>query len=132
MFFKPKPSLDGTTTMRLCKPRVVLLMLLCTLVGMFLATNEALPLDLIVYCLVGVALVAGSAAALNHLVDATVDQKMARTEQRPVAQGRVSTAQGLVFVAVTGGLGLFILAFWVNPLTAGAELPRLAWLWRDL
>ena len=110
----------------MCKPRVVLLMLLCTLVGMFLATNEALPLDLIVYCLVGVALVAGSAAALNHLVDATVDQKMARTEQRPVAQGRVSTAQGLVFVAVTGGLGLFILAFWVNPLTAGLNF--LAWL----
>jgi heme o synthase len=71
----------------MCKPRVVLLMLLCTLVGMFLATNE---------------------------------------EQRPVAQGRVSTAQGLVFVAVTGGLGLFILAFWVNPLTAGLNF--LAWL----
>jgi protoheme IX farnesyltransferase len=110
----------------MCKPRVVLLMLLCTLVGMFLATNESVPLDLIVYCLVGVALVAGSAAALNHLVDATVDQKMARTEQRPVAQGRVSMAQGLVFVAVTGGLGLAILAFWVNPLTAGLNF--LAWL----
>lgn len=53
----------------MCKPRVVLLMLLCTLVGMFLATNESVPFDLIVYCLVGVALVAGSAAALNHLVD---------------------------------------------------------------
>ncbi|MDB2707462.1 heme o synthase, partial [Pseudomonadales bacterium] len=110
----------------MCKPRVVLLMLLCTLVGMFLATNESVPFDLIVYCLVGVALVAGSAAALNHLVDASVDQKMARTEQRPVAQGRVSMAQGLVFVAVTGGLGLIILAFWVNPLTAGLNF--LAWL----
>ena len=110
----------------MCKPRVVLLMLLCTLVGMFLATNESVPFDLIVYCLVGVALVAGSAAALNHLVDASVDQKMARTEQRPVAQGRVSMAQGLVFVAVTGGLGLVILVFWVNPLTAGLNF--LAWL----
>ena len=110
----------------MCKPRVVLLMLLCTLVGMFLATNEAVALSLIVYCLVGVALVAGSAAALNHLVDATVDQKMARTEQRPVAQGRVSMRQGLVFVAVTGGLGLIILTFWVNPLTAGLNF--LAWL----
>jgi protoheme IX farnesyltransferase len=110
----------------MCKPRVVLLMLLCTLVGMFLATNESVPFDLIVYCLVGVALVAGSAAALNHLVDASVDQKMARTEQRPVAQGRVSMAQGLVFVAVTGGLGLVILAFWVNPLTAALNF--LAWL----
>ena len=110
----------------MCKPRVVLLMLLCTLVGMFLATNDSVPFDLIAYCLVGVALVAGSAAALNHLVDATVDQKMARTEQRPVAQGRVSMTQGLMFVAATGGLGLVILAFWVNPLTAGLNF--LAWL----
>ena len=83
----------------MCKPRVVLLMLLCTLVGMYLATPGWVALDLIAACLTGVALVAGSAAALNHLVDAKVDQKMARTENRPVAQGRVSFQQGLAFVA---------------------------------
>jgi len=60
------------------------------------------------------------------LIDATVDQKMARTENRPVAQGRVSTAQGLVFVAITGGLGLVILAVAVNPLTAWLNFA--AWL----
>jgi len=110
----------------MCKPRVVLLMLLCTLVGMFLATDAWVPMPLIFNCLLGVALVAGSAAALNHLIDATVDQKMARTENRPVAQGRVSTAQGLVFVAITGGLGLVILAVAVNPLTAWLNFA--AWL----
>lgn len=102
----------------MCKPRVVLLMLLCTLVGMFLATTSFVEIDLIAYCLVGVALVAGSAAALNHLIDASVDQKMARTENRPVAQGRVSNRQGLVFVFITGATGLLILAVFVNPLTA--------------
>jgi protoheme IX farnesyltransferase len=102
----------------MCKPRVVLLMLLCTLVGMFLATSAWVSVSLIVNCLLGVALVAGSAAALNHLIDASVDQKMARTENRPVAQGRVTTVQGLIFVGVTGALGLAILAVAVNPLTA--------------
>ncbi len=102
----------------MCKPRVVLLMLLCTLVGMFLATSAWVSVSLIVNCLLGVALVAGSAAALNHLIDASVDQKMARTENRPVAQGRVTTVQGLIFVGITGALGLAILAIAVNPLTA--------------
>jgi len=102
----------------MCKPRVVLLMLLCTLVGMYLATPGWVALDLIAACLTGVALVAGSAAALNHLVDAKVDQKMARTENRPVAQGRVSLQQGLAFVALTGIVGETILYLYVNPLTA--------------
>jgi protoheme IX farnesyltransferase len=102
----------------MCKPRVVLLMLLCTLVGMFLATSAWVSVSLIVNCLLGVALVAGSAAALNHLIDASVDQKMARTENRPVAQGRVTTVQGLIFVGITGAMGLAILAIAVNPLTA--------------
>jgi protoheme IX farnesyltransferase len=93
-------------------------MLLCTLVGMFLATSAWVSVSLIVNCLLGVALVAGSAAALNHLIDASVDQKMARTENRPVAQGRVTTVQGLIFVGITGALGLAILAITVNPLTA--------------
>ena len=63
----------------MCKPRVVLLMLLCTWWYVFGNTGWV-ALDLIAACLTGVALVAGSAAALNHLVDAKVDQKMARTE----------------------------------------------------
>ena len=102
----------------LCKPRVVLLMLLCALVGMLLATPGMVPWDILVFGNLGIALVAASAAAMNHLMDARVDAVMARTRNRPVAQGRVSGAQGAVFVALTGLVGLVILAWLVNPLTA--------------
>ena len=112
--------------LEMCKPRVVLLMLLCTLVGMFLARNEMVPFDVILFGSVGVALVAGSAAALNHLVDANIDSKMARTQHRPFAQGRVSNLQGTVFVGVTGIAGIGILAVMINPLTAWLNLA--SWL----
>ena len=112
--------------LEMCKPRVVLLMLLCTLVGMFLATNEMVPFDVILFGSIGVALVAGSAAALNHLVDANIDSKMARTQHRPFAQGRVSNIQGSVFVGLTGVTGIGILAVMINPLTAWLNLA--SWL----
>jgi len=100
------------------KPRVVLLMLVCALVGMFLATPDFAPLNTIVFGLTGIALVAASAAALNHLVDATIDAKMARTHNRPVAQGRVDILHAKIFIIATGLAGMMILTFLVNPLTA--------------
>ncbi|MCB1691330.1 MAG: heme o synthase [Pseudomonadales bacterium] len=106
----------------MCKPRVVLLMLLCSLVGMFLATPGFVPWDILLFGNLGIALVAGSAAALNHLVDARIDADMARTRNRPVAQGRVSQTQGLIFVGVTGIAGIAILAGLINPLTAWLNL----------
>ncbi|MFP6807813.1 MAG: heme o synthase [Pseudomonadales bacterium] len=106
----------------MCKPRVVMLMLLCTLVGMMLATTGMVPWDILIFGNLGVALVAGSAAALNHLIDAGVDAKMARTENRPIATGRVSNRQGAIFVGITGILGIAILAILVNPLTAWLNL----------
>ena len=102
----------------MCKPRVVLLMLLCTLVGMFLATSGGVPWNILLFGNLGVALVAGSAAALNHLLEASIDAKMARTHNRPIAQGRVSSLQGGIFIGVTGIAGVAILALLVNPLTA--------------
>ena len=102
----------------MCKPNVVLLMLLCCLVGMFLATTGMVALDVIVFGNLGLALVAGSAAALNHLLDSSIDARMARTRNRPVAQGRVTTTQALTFIAATGISGMLILALLVNPLTA--------------
>ena len=120
------PAYPVETTWRdyyeMCKPRVVMLMLLCTLVGMFLATPGMVPWDVIIFGNVGVALVAGSAAALNHLLDASIDAKMARTQNRPVAQGRVSNTQGALFVGITGIAGIAILAIFINPLTAWLNL----------
>jgi protoheme IX farnesyltransferase len=108
--------------LEMTKPRVVLLMLLCALVGMFLAVPGMVPLDVLVLGLVGIALVAGSAAVVNHIADAEIDARMARTQARPVAMGRVGMAQGLAFSAVLGIAGMVVLYFFVNPLTAWLNL----------
>ena len=104
--------------LEMCKPRVVLLMLMCATVGMFLSVPGAVPPNIILYGLVGIALVAASAAAVNHIADAQIDLRMARTQDRPVATGRVSASQGLVFAGITGAAGFVILYYLVNPLTA--------------
>ena len=104
--------------LELCKPRVVLLMLMCAAVGMFLSVPGAVPPNIILYGLLGIALVAASAAAVNHIADAQIDFRMARTQNRPVATGRVSALQGLVFAGITGAAGFVILYYLVNPLTA--------------
>lgn len=104
--------------LEICKPRVVLLMLMCAAVGMFLSVPGAVPPNIILYGLVGIALVAASAAAVNHIADARIDFRMARTQNRPVATGRVSALQGLVFAGITGAAGFVILYYLVNPLTA--------------
>ena len=108
--------------LELCKPRVVLLMLLCATVGMFLATDSIISFDLLLFTNLGIALVAGSAASVNHIIDAQIDINMARTAHRPIAQGRVSVTSGILFSAVTGIAGISILAFLVNPLTAWLNL----------
>ncbi len=108
--------------LEMCKPKVVLLMLLCSAVGMFLAVPGMVPLDILIIGNIGIALVAGSAAALNHLVDSKIDADMARTRARPVAQGRVSNFQGAIFVGVTGITGIALLTFYINPLTAWLNL----------
>lgn len=112
--------------LELCKPRVVLLMLLCTTVGMFLASSELVSLSLLLFTNIGVALVAGSAATVNHIVDSHIDAKMARTRRRPIAQGRVSATSALIFAGITGTLGMLVLSVLVNPLTAWLNLA--AWI----
>jgi len=108
--------------LEMCKPKVVLLMLLCAMVGMFLATPGMVPWDILLFGNLGIALVAGSAAALNHLLDSKIDADMARTRSRPVAQGRVTNLQGGVFVAATGIAGFVLLFTLINPLTAWLNL----------
>lgn len=109
---------DWRDYVELCKPRVVLLMLLTVLVGMYLAAPGWIALSLVAFTLLGVGLCAGSAAAINHLVDRRIDSIMARTQKRPVARGRVSVLQALYFALVIGTLGLTILFMFVNQLTA--------------
>jgi protoheme IX farnesyltransferase len=108
--------------LEMCKPRVVLLMLICSTVGMYLATTSSVPLNILIYGNLGIALVAGSAAVVNHLADAHIDSQMERTQSRPVAMGRVSNREGVVFAALTGALGFATLWFMINPLTAWLNL----------
>ena len=65
---------------------------------------------------------AGSAAAINHIADAEIDERMARTRNRPVAAGRVGFASGVTFAAVLGIAGMLVLYWLVNPLTAWLNL----------
>ncbi len=108
--------------LELCKPRVVLLMLLCALVGMFLATPGMIPMNVLVFGTLGIALVAASAAVVNHIADAQIDARMARTHNRPIATGRVHIREGLLFAALTGVAGMWVLYAFVNPLTAWLNL----------
>jgi protoheme IX farnesyltransferase len=109
----------------LTKPNVVLLMILTSAIGMFMAVPGMVPLNALILGNLGIAMCAGAAAAVNHLVDQGVDQRMARTHKRPIAQGRLSTRQAATFAAVTGGLGMAILLIWVNALTAWLTLASL-------
>ncbi|MDV6345433.1 heme o synthase [Nitrosomonas sp. Is37] len=102
---------------RLTKPRVVSLIVFTAVIGMFLAVPGAVPIDILFFGTLGIALVAGAAAALNCLVEQKFDAVMARTRGRPLPQGKVSVPETLFFLGLIGGLGLFILHHWVNPLT---------------
>lgn len=104
------------------KPRVVLLMLLCALVGMLMSVPSLPPLLLILYGLVGIALVAASAAVVNHVVDARIDRQMARTRNRPVPTGRVRSRDGIIFAVILGVAGFVVLFVLVNPLAAWLNL----------
>lgn len=104
--------------LELTKPRVVALMILTSVIGMMLAVPGMVPLDALIFGNLGIALCAGSAAAINHLVDRQVDLKMARTRNRPVATGRVDPVPASLFAFAIGAIGTYILVAYVNMLTA--------------
>lgn len=109
---------DWRCYLALTKPKVVALMLLTTVVGMCLAQPGLPPLLTGLYALTGIGLMAASAAALNHLIDRRIDAVMARTRNRPLPAGALSTEQVLRFALGLGGAGLVILIWGVNVLTA--------------
>jgi protoheme IX farnesyltransferase len=104
--------------LELTKPRVVALMLLTALIGMCMAVPGLVPWEPLVYGNLGIGLCAGAAAAINHVVDERIDQEMSRTTNRPVAQGRVSQTEALVFAALLAISGTILLAVTINVLTA--------------
>ncbi len=105
----------------LCKLRVVALIVFTAMVGMFLATSPPgmVPWDVLFWGNLGIGMAASAAAAINHVLDAREDAKMARTHNRPLPQGEVTERQALVFACVLGALSMVILVLFINPLTAG-------------
>lgn len=104
--------------LELCKPRVVALMILTTIAGMFLAAPGMISWQVLLIGNLGIALAAGSAAVINHVIDRNIDVLMRRTERRPIVQGRITPKQALTFSLVIGVTGITLLAAFVNGLTA--------------
>ncbi|MDF1831682.1 MAG: heme o synthase [Porticoccaceae bacterium] len=113
--------------LELCKPNVVLVMIVTSAIGMFMAVDAGsmVPMDVLVLGNLGIALCAASAATINHLVDRRIDLKMARTLNRPIAKGRVGSNQALTFSFVLGVAGMGILLVYINALTAWLTLASL-------
>jgi heme o synthase len=101
----------------LTKPRVTQLAVFCAVIGMFLATPELPDWKIVVPATIGIWLLAGAAFAVNCLVEREIDSRMARTARRPMARGEITVPQTLVFSGVIGGIGMWLLYNFVNPLT---------------
>ena len=101
----------------LTKPRVVSLIVFTAVIGMLLAAPGMAPAPLLVAATLGIALVAGAAAAVNCLVERKIDAVMQRTRWRPLPRGELTPLQTVVFAGTMGGFGLWILMHYVNALT---------------
>jgi protoheme IX farnesyltransferase len=101
----------------LTKPRVTQLAIFCSVIGMFLSTRELPSLQRVALATLGIWLLAGAAFAVNSLIEMHIDSKMARTQMRPLPQGTLSPLQALLFSGLLGGIGMWVLHTFVNPLT---------------
>ncbi len=108
--------------LQLTKPRVVSLIVFTAVIGMFLSVPAAELLSprfwtAALFATLGIALVAGAAAAVNCLVEQKIDAVMARTRARPLPMGTITSQETLLFSGAVGGIGLTLLYVLVNPLT---------------
>ena len=101
----------------LCKPRVNSLIVFTAMIGMLLPSRELPPLWPFVIASVGIGLVAFAAAAINCLVERTIDALMARTRARATARGEASAAETLTLALLLGSAGLWLLHAFINDLT---------------
>ena len=107
----------------LTKPRIMSLLLLTGVCGMFVGAQGVPPLVNLAALVVGLALACGGASALNHLIDRDIDALMGeRTRARPVTAGRVSPSYALEFGLTLSALSFVLLAGAVNVLTATLAL----------
>jgi protoheme IX farnesyltransferase len=124
--------------LELTKPKVVALIVLTAVVGTLLAAPGLPPLQALIFGNLGIALAAGSAAAINHVLDRQIDARMARTRRRPLPSGHLDHTRALAFAVLLGLLSMVLLVLFVNTLTAlltfgsliGYAIVYTAWLKR--
>ena len=116
---RPRSRVPGwRDLLELTKPKVVALMLLTSVIGMLLATPGVPPWPVLLFGNLGIGLLAGSAAVVNHVVDQKIDTVMARTRRRPVATGRIAPFDAIIFATMLACAGMAVLMMLVNHLTA--------------
>lgn len=111
--------------LELTKPTVVAMMILTSVIGMLLAVPGVPGWSVLFYGNAGIALLAGAAAVVNHVVDQKIDTVMARTRKRPVATGRIAPRDAMIFATALAIAGMTILMWQVNELTAWLTLASL-------
>ena len=121
----PRRAISWHDFLELTKPKVVALMILTSVIGMLLAAPGVPGWDVLLFGNLGIALLAGSAAVVNHVVDQKIDTVMARTRRRPVATGRIAAFDAILFATVLACAGMAILITLINPLTAWLTLASL-------
>ena len=114
-----QPSL-ARDLVALTKPRIISLLLVTTIAPMYAAGNPSLWTVLLVT--VGGYLMAGGANAINMYLDRDIDDVMARTRLRPIPSGRMTPTQVMAFGVACATLATWMLAYFVNVLTAGLAL----------
>jgi len=103
----------------LCKLNVVALLIFSAVVGMLLAVEAKLPpLDLLIYATIGIGLASASAAAINQCIEYKTDLLMGRTKKRPLAMGKISLREAIIFAGSLMIISMLVLVFLVNMLTA--------------
>ena len=116
----------------LVKARLTVLVLLTTLVGFYVGALGRLDLMLLLHTMVGTALLASGASALNQLMEREYDARMQRTEDRPLPSGRMQPLTVLILGGVCGGVGLIYLALSVNLLLGAITLASYLFIYTPL
>jgi protoheme IX farnesyltransferase len=121
------PSIPAETTaaswrdyLELTKPKVVLLLMVTAIAGMFLATKPAgmVAFNVLLWGSLGLGMAMAASAVINHVVDQKIDTLMSRTHHRPVAAGKIKPHYAMIMAAILALTSLLILNYGVNLLTA--------------
>ena len=115
----PRPAREVVLDyLSLAKPRIIPLLLITALGGMMMAERGWPSTGLVVLTLLGGALAAAGAGAINCWIDRDLDREMLRTRRRPLPDGRIAPAHALLFGIGLGLVAFLLLTFWVNVLAA--------------